>query len=193
MNSLDIYVRDVGRYPTLTWEEQLALFFRLPDPAAERLLVEANLRLVLTVVTRAKRPNESLDDLVQIGNLALLTAVKKFDTDRGCKFTTYLTKAIMMRLRKHRQRKRLVCGSLQAQLSSTSNSADPAEAALQNDQVRTILSRVENLSEFMRSILTLRHAGKSHGEISRIVGLGRESIRLLLDQLFHELTHCESA
>ena len=102
MDSIDLYVRDVGRYATLSWDEQLALFRRRPDPDAERQLVEANLRLVVPIVGQLKRPGDFLQDLIQVGNLALLKAVKRFDPERGFRFSTYATKVFNSQIFGHR-------------------------------------------------------------------------------------------
>jgi len=90
-DSLLIYVRDVNRVPRLSPAEELALFRRLEagDMAAKRRLIEANLRLVIWIARRYAVNGVPLLDLIQEGNLALGTAVEKFDYRLGYRLSTY--------------------------------------------------------------------------------------------------------
>ena len=87
------YLRGVGKVSLLRGEEELALAKRveLGDPEAKRRLIEANLRLVVSVAKHYTGRGLSLLDLIQEGNLGLIRAVEKFDWRRGCKFSTYAT------------------------------------------------------------------------------------------------------
>jgi RNA polymerase primary sigma factor len=95
-DSLDLYARRVGRVPLLSRAEERALFRRKEagDEYAKRILIEANLRLVLWIARRYAHPNVPLLDLIQEGNLALTRAVDKFDHQLGFKFSTYATLTI---------------------------------------------------------------------------------------------------
>jgi RNA polymerase primary sigma factor len=92
-DSLELYARRVGRVPLLSRAEERALFRRKEagDERAKRILIEANLRLVLWIVRQYAHLNVPLLDLVQEGNLALTRAVDKFDHRLGFKFSTYAT------------------------------------------------------------------------------------------------------
>jgi RNA polymerase primary sigma factor len=93
-DSLTLYFRGVGRVPTLSRAEERELFRRKEagDEHAKRLLIEANLRLVIWIVRQyARRHNVPLLDLIQEGNLALTRAVERFDHRLGFRLSTYAT------------------------------------------------------------------------------------------------------
>ena len=87
------YLREIGRVPLLTAAEEIALAKRIErnDPAARRQLIEANLRLVVTVAKRYVGRGMLFLDLIQEGNIGLMRAVEKYDWRRGYKFSTYAT------------------------------------------------------------------------------------------------------
>ncbi len=92
-NALRQYLAEIGRSPLLTAEQELSLARRVIQGETEALqqLVEANLRLVVSIAKRYINQSVSLLDLVQEGNLGLIRAAQKFDPARGCRFSTYAT------------------------------------------------------------------------------------------------------
>lgn len=86
-----IYFREVKKVPLLTkkQERDLAAKIAQGDESAKKKLIEANLRLVVSIVKRYENKGLPFMDLVQEGNLGLIKAVEKFDHSRGCKFSTY--------------------------------------------------------------------------------------------------------
>ena len=88
-----MYLRDIGRVPLLTQEEELELARRIEqmDADAKQRLTEANLRLVVSIAKRYTGRNMSFLDLIQEGNIGLIRAVEKFDFRKGYKFSTYAT------------------------------------------------------------------------------------------------------
>ena len=88
-----LYLREIGKVELLTAEQEVSLARRIEagDEAARRQLVEANLRLVVSIARRYAGRGMSLLDLIQQGNLGLIRAVEKFDYHRGFKFSTYAT------------------------------------------------------------------------------------------------------
>ncbi len=88
-----MYLRDIGRVPLLTAAEEVSLAKRIErnDMSAKSALIEANLRLVVSVAKRYGGRGLSFLDLIQEGNLGLIRAVEKFDYRRGYKFSTYAT------------------------------------------------------------------------------------------------------
>lgn len=92
-NAIRQYLAEIGRFPLLNSEQELALAWRVVqgDMEAQRRLVEANLRLVVSIAKRYNNHGISLLDLVQEGNLGLIRAAQKFDPSRGFRFSTYAT------------------------------------------------------------------------------------------------------
>jgi RNA polymerase primary sigma factor len=93
LDSLRLYLRSIGRVDLLTAEEEIALAKRIErgDIAAKRHMVEANLRLVVSIAKGHLGRGLSFLDLIQEGSLGLIRAVEKFDYRRGYKFSTYAT------------------------------------------------------------------------------------------------------
>ncbi len=90
---LRLYVRQIGNGPLLTREQERDLARRKDegDPLARRQLIEANLRLVMSITRHYTRAGVPLLDLIQEGNLGLIRAVEKFDYRLGYKLSTYAT------------------------------------------------------------------------------------------------------
>ena len=88
-----MYLKEIGRVPLLTAEEEVELAKRIEqgDEEAKRRLAEANLRLVVSIAKRYVGRGMLFLDLIQEGNLGLLKAVEKFDYRKGYKFSTYAT------------------------------------------------------------------------------------------------------
>jgi RNA polymerase primary sigma factor len=87
------YLREIGQVPLLTVEEEVSLAKRIErgDQTAKQALIEANLRLVVSVAKRYVGRGMLFLDLIQEGNLGLMRAVEKYDWRRGYKFSTYAT------------------------------------------------------------------------------------------------------
>jgi RNA polymerase primary sigma factor len=90
---LGMYLAEIRRIKLLDAAEEhaLAVRVRAGDPDAERRLTEANLRLVISLARRYVNRGLSLLDLIEEGNVGLLQAVRKFDPNRGTRFSTYAT------------------------------------------------------------------------------------------------------
>ncbi|MDN5347968.1 MAG: polymerase primary sigma factor [Clostridia bacterium] len=88
-----MYLKEIGRVPLLTPEEEIELAKRMEqgDEEAKRRLTEANLRLVVSIAKRYVGRGMLFLDLIQEGNLGLIKAVEKFDYRKGYKFSTYAT------------------------------------------------------------------------------------------------------
>jgi RNA polymerase primary sigma factor len=93
LDSLRLYLRSIGRVDLLTADEEIELAKRIErgDMAAKRHMVEANLRLVVSIAKGYLGRGLSFLDLIQEGSLGLIRAVEKFDYRRGYKFSTYAT------------------------------------------------------------------------------------------------------
>jgi RNA polymerase primary sigma factor len=93
LDSLRLYLRSIGRVELLTAEQEVALAKRIErgDMNAKRHMVEANLRLVVSIAKGYLGRGLGFLDLIQEGSLGLIRAVEKFDYRRGYKFSTYAT------------------------------------------------------------------------------------------------------
>ncbi|MEO3947413.1 RNA polymerase sigma factor RpoD [Gorillibacterium sp. CAU 1737] len=88
-----MYLKEIGRVPLLSAEEEIELAKRIGngDEEAKRRLAEANLRLVVSIAKRYVGRGMLFLDLIQEGNMGLIKAVEKFDHEKGFKFSTYAT------------------------------------------------------------------------------------------------------
>jgi RNA polymerase primary sigma factor len=92
-DSVRMYLREIGKIPLLTFEEETELAKRSleGDRKAKDRMAEANMRLVVSIAKRYSGRGLDLLDLIQEGNTGLLRAVDKFDPEKGFKFSTYAT------------------------------------------------------------------------------------------------------
>ncbi|MBR3512607.1 MAG: RNA polymerase sigma factor RpoD [Clostridia bacterium] len=88
-----MYLREIGRIPLLSYDEELDLAKRIldGDEAAKQKLAESNLRLVVSIAKKYVGRGMLFLDLIQEGNMGLIKAVEKFDYTKGFKFSTYAT------------------------------------------------------------------------------------------------------
>ena len=92
-DALQLFLREAGRHTLLTAAQEVALAKRIErgDAAAKELMINSNLRLVVSIAKRYQGHGLSLLDLIQDGVIGLNRAVEKFDWRRGFKFSTYAT------------------------------------------------------------------------------------------------------
>ena len=92
-DALQLFLKDVGRVPLLTakQEVELAKLIELGDLTAKKKMVEANLRLVVSIAKNYRNQGLAFLDLIQEGTLGLVRAAEKFDYRKGFKFSTYAT------------------------------------------------------------------------------------------------------
>jgi len=92
-DSMQLFLSEVSRYRLLTPGEEIALARRIEcgDKAAKDRMINANLRLVVSIAKRYQHANMALLDIVQEGILGLIRAAEKFDWRRGNRFSTYAT------------------------------------------------------------------------------------------------------
>ncbi|MCM2997950.1 RNA polymerase sigma factor RpoD [Paenibacillus cellulositrophicus] len=92
-DSVRMYLKGIGRVGLLSTEEEIKLAKRVAegDEEAKKIMVEANLRLVVSIARRYAGRGMQLLDLIQEGNMGLIKAVDKFDYTKGFKFSTYAT------------------------------------------------------------------------------------------------------
>jgi RNA polymerase primary sigma factor len=160
--SLDIYLREIGRYRLLTAaeERQLAARAKAGDREAVDHLTEANLRFVVSIAKEFQHRGLSLADLINEGNVGLLRAVQHFDAARGCRFSTYalwwIRQAILKAL------------------------------AQQTRTIRLPMNRIDKLNKIYKAAQELRAEPKSRGaspsiyQISKATRIPVEEIQDLL-------------
>ncbi len=92
-DSLQLFLREIGRVPLLTARQEVELARRIEmgDLEAKRAMVEANLRLVVSIAKNYRNQGLAFLDLIQEGTIGLVRAAEKFDYRRGFKFSTYAT------------------------------------------------------------------------------------------------------
>jgi RNA polymerase primary sigma factor len=93
LDPLQLFLRDISKVALLTAAQEVALAKRIErgDPRAKQAMVEANLRLVVSIAKRYRKRGLPFMDLIQEGTIGLVRAVEKFDHRRGFKFSTYAT------------------------------------------------------------------------------------------------------
>ncbi len=93
LDSLRLYLREIGKVPLLTADQEISLAKRIErgDMGAKQHMIEANLRLVVSIAKGYLGRGLSFLDLIQEGSLGLIRAVEKFDYRKGFKFSTYAT------------------------------------------------------------------------------------------------------
>jgi RNA polymerase primary sigma factor len=93
LDSLRLYLREIGKVPLLTADQEVTLAKRIErgDMGAKTAMIEANLRLVVSIAKGYLGRGLSFLDLIQEGSLGLIRAVEKFDYRKGYKFSTYAT------------------------------------------------------------------------------------------------------
>jgi RNA polymerase primary sigma factor len=92
-DSLQVFLKDIGRVSLLTAAQEVELAKRIErgDELAKRQMVEANLRLVVSIAKRYRNQGLPFLDLIQEGTIGLVRAAEKFDHRKGFKFSTYAT------------------------------------------------------------------------------------------------------
>jgi RNA polymerase primary sigma factor len=92
-DSVRTWLKKIGRIPLLTSDQEVAFskHARMGCLDCKKALIEANLRLVVSIAKRFVGRGLSMQDLIQEGNMGLIRAVEKFDPDRGFRFSTYAT------------------------------------------------------------------------------------------------------
>ncbi len=133
IDSLRLFLKEIGRYPLLTREQEVELMKRVErgDAAARERIVNANLRLVVSIAKRHQGRGLPLLDLIQDGILGLMHAVEKFDWRRGYKFSTYASWWIQQGVRRGIDNRARVI-RLPVHVSARANKIARAERELAN-------------------------------------------------------------
>ena len=183
---LDQYLLEVNRYPLLTAAEELALARRIHagDAAALDELVQRNLRFVISVAKKYRHRGLSLLDLIEEGNIGLMTAARRFDPDRGVKFISYavwwVRQSILAALARQSRTVRLPLNRT-GDLTRVVKTSASLRQELDREPTEEELSRVTGLSqEVVRSLV-----GVNRNELRLDAPLNREGDRALVEQFVH--------
>ena len=183
-DSLQLFLNEMGHYPLLTAAQEVELAKRIErgDVEAKHLMINSNLRLVVSIAKRYQGPELPLLDLIQEGIIGLIRAVEKFDWRRGFKFSTYATwwirqgvqrgianKARTIRLPVHiaeRERKiARVEARLATELGRPPNDSEIAQAA------RLTLTQVREIRGAPRAVTSLdAPVGEGEQTLHELVG-----------------------
>lgn len=102
------YLSDISRYPLLKHDDSIELFkkYETGDQAAKKILIESNLRLVVSIAKSYKKAGLPFEDLIQEGNLGLIKSIDKYDHSRGYRFSTYASWWIRQAIGQHVMKRR---------------------------------------------------------------------------------------
>ncbi len=208
LDSLRLYLREIGKVPLLTADQEVYLAKRIErgDKAAKTQMIEANLRLVVSIAKSYLGRGLSFLDLIQEGSLGLIRAVEKFDYRKGYKFSTYATwwirqavtraiadKARTIRIPVYMVEKLNKPVSLEKPVGedhdamlgdfvedeSAESALDSAAVSLRRANVRRVL---EGLPQRERQVIELRFGlygaqPRTLEDVGQVFGLTRERIR----------------
>jgi RNA polymerase primary sigma factor len=211
----DRYLRDIGRHPLLTREEELELArrSRCGDEQARRRLITANLRFVVSVARDYRGRGLPMADLVNEGNLGLLRASERFDESRGVRFVSYahwwVRRSILHAIERQGGRARTgragppwvsidepIVGAVTLQDVLPDSREPGPDERLRLDRLKgAVRASLTDLPEREREVVS-RHFGVGSGgdeslaQIARSLGVTRERVRQLRDQGLQRLrTH----
>jgi len=191
LDSLRLYLRAIGRVNLLTAEQEVLLARRIErgDMLAKQQMIEANLRLVVSIAKRHVGQGDNFFELVSDGNMSLIRAVEKFDFARGNKFSTYASWAIMKNFARtipdeHRRKDRFRTSHTEIFYSTEERRSDQYEQeSAQTQRERQIGKILERLDEREQRIIISRF-GLDHGhepltlkEVGAEMGVTKERVR----------------
>lgn len=161
-DSVRMWLQKIGRIPLLNAEDEvnLARCARTGCDRCKQMLIEANLRLVVSIAKRFISRGLSMQDLIQEGNMGLIRAVEKFDPERGFRFSTYATwwvrQAISRALSDHGRTIRIPVHTLEAvnrMMRSTGQLQQTLGREATSQEIGECLNiSVERVEEFQRAI-----------------------------------------
>jgi len=163
VDALRMWIKKAAKSKLLTKQEEIELAKRIEkgDKEAEEALVNANLRLVISVALKYRGHNVPLEDLIQEGNIGLMKAVEKFDYHKGFKFSTYaiwwIRQAIMRALDNHSRTIRLP-SYIVAEIAKCSSTFSELRLKLERDpsieEMSEALDMPQNRVKYLMSLST---------------------------------------
>jgi RNA polymerase primary sigma factor len=204
VSSLSVYLREINKIPLLTREEEVSLARRAAkdDQDAKEKLIKANLRFVVNVAKKYQNQGLTLSDLISEGNLGLITAVDKFDVEKGYHFISYavwwikqsILKAIceksrMIRLPLNRANELLQIEKVKREIGSNKDGeADIEEIADFLDMDKGRINDLINASKEFVSLETPLSSDKDANTISDLMEdtKGADPEEMLIDSTLQE-------
>ena len=204
VSSLSVYLREINKIPLLTREEEVCLARSARDGSqdAKDKLIQANLRFVVNVAKKYQNQGLTLSDLISEGNLGLITAVDKFDVDKGYHFISYavwwikqsILKAIceksrMIRLPLNRANELLQIEKVKREIGSNKDGeADIEEIADFLDMDKSRINDLINASKEFVSLETPLSSDKDANTISDLMEdtKGADPEEVLIDRTLQE-------
>jgi RNA polymerase sigma factor (sigma-70 family) len=199
LDSLRLYLRSIGRVDLLTADQEVTLARRIErgDMSAKQQMIEANLRLVVSIAKRHANQVDNFYELLSDGNMSLIRAVDKFDYSRGNKFSTYATWAIVKNFarslpQEKTHKERYVTGHDELFEVALDNRTDEHELVASAEQASRRVNRLlEYLDPRDREIVRLR-AGldgepKTLAQIGEQLGITKERVRQLNVRIMKQL------
>jgi RNA polymerase primary sigma factor len=204
VSSLSVYLREINKIPLLTRKEEVALarMAKVGEPEAKDRLIKANLRFVVNVAKKYQNQGLTLSDLISEGNLGLITAVDKFDVDKGYHFISYavwwikqsILKAIceksrMIRLPLNRANELLQIEKVKREIGSNKDGeADIEEIADFLDMDKSRINDLINASKEFVSLETPLSSDKDANTISDLMEdtKGADPEKILIDRTLQD-------
>jgi len=204
VSSLSVYLREINKIPLLTREEEVNLAKNARDGSqdAKDKIIQANLRFVVNVAKKYQNQGLTLSDLISEGNLGLITAVDKFDVDKGYHFISYavwwikqsILKAIceksrMIRLPLNRANELLQIEKVKREIGSNKDGeADIEEIADFLDMDKSRINDLINASKEFVSLETPLSSDKDANTISDLMEdtKGADPEEVLIDQTLQD-------
>ena len=186
-NALDQYLRDVSRYDLISPDREKELGARAlrGDDEAVQALARANLRFVISVAKKYQNRGVSLTDLIQEGNVGLVTAARKFDPDKGVKFISYavwwIRQSILASLANHGRSVRVPLNRA-SDLARIFREKERLKQELRRDPTKEELSRATGLTPAVIEALEALNAS----EIRLDAPIGDSDDSQLLDRFIAE-------
>ncbi|MDR1838060.1 MAG: RNA polymerase sigma factor RpoD/SigA [Treponema sp.] len=167
-NNFSIYLRDIRKIPLLSREEEekAAIEAAAGNKAARDKLVNSNLRFVINIAKRYQGLGLSLEDLISEGNTGLLTAVDRFDVNKGCHFISYAVWWI----------RQAIMSALCEQSKTIRLPTNRAAELIKIEKARKLLRCQNSAEEEIREIAKLLDMDKEH--VTDLLNISREMISL---------------
>jgi RNA polymerase primary sigma factor len=160
-NILSMYLNEINKIPLLTREEEndLAAKAKAGDKAAREKIATANLRFVVNIAKKYRHCGMDLADLISEGNVGLLTAIDKFDADKGCHFISYavwwIRQSILKAIYEKKDAIRLPLNRVNELVKIKSVKKSLSSRITEEEEIRAIAQELGMESDVVRDLLNI--------------------------------------